>query len=199
MSFYRDGQGRTFDADGNCWGPDGAYLGRMPPQGMFGQGVGWGAPPGWEQVGLYPQIGAYPEIGSFQPVQTADQPLRDAQPQRADRLQPLGLGNTTITKAGTVVTVRVRPQRLFRVVRMALQGDADASLLINDVRIGNVSQAVGSGAQSAACYGRDAVLPDLTWDTAQPGIDIEIDVINIDAAADHSLRGQLLGYAVRPV
>lgn len=110
-------------------------------------------------------------------------------PNRLQRLA-LGIGVTSVNAASSAV-ITVTPQVPFKLERFISQ---TASLAVNDIKVGTVSQFVGAGSIPVEVFARDAIGVGLKGDTAVPGVDIALYVSNATAGAI-SLTGAYLGIA----
>jgi hypothetical protein len=110
-------------------------------------------------------------------------------PNRLQRLA-LGIGVTSVGAASSAV-ITVTPQVPFKLERFISQ---TASLAVNDIKVGTVSQFVGAGSIPVEVFARDAIGVGLKGDTAVPGVDIALYVSNSTAGAI-VLSGAYLGIA----
>lgn len=115
--------------------------------------------------------------------------FRKTAPNRIQRLA-LGIGLTSVAATSSAV-VTVTPQVPFKLERFV--SDV-ASLAVNDIKVGTVSQFVGAGSIPIEIFAHDAVGVGLRGDTAVPGVDIALYVSNGTAGAI-VLSGAYLGAA----
>ena len=94
--------------------------------------------------------------------------------------QVLGFGAHTFAAGGaTTATLTARPQVPFRVSRLVVQvtrtvGAAGIAVAINNVFVGTKSQFAGADSIPAEAFSFNAVGVALLGDSAQPGIDINV-------------------------
>ena len=113
----------------------------------------------------------------------------------AARRLPLGFATASAVAAGATVTVTGSPQTLFRPERLIVPSSIAPFFEISDIVIGNVTQSAAAGRVSATTYSEVAVGVGLLFDTAQPGVDIQILVTNTGAEA-LTFRCVMIGAAV---
>lgn len=107
---------------------------------------------------------------------------------------PLGFGSTTVA-AGASATIRVQPQEPFKGKRLVVPSSIGANFTIDDIRVGNRSQLVVSGALPALTFSEQGWGVEVNLDTAQVSQFIELDVTNISGASQ-VFRGSLIGATI---
>lgn len=113
---------------------------------------------------------------------------------------PIGFGPQIIPKSGanTVVTTRNQVD-LFQPVRLTVIDSAAnpaANFSINDLKNGNKSQLINTNPIPAAAFTQTATDSLLTLTAVKGGIDLSIEVSNLDAAADHTFQALYYGRAI---
>ena len=98
------------------------------------------------------------------------------------RRYPLGFIPTVIA-AGTSSAVPSAPQNLFRPERLVIPSDIAFDLGVRDIKVGNQSQLVQSAEVPAALFSEVAINTGVTFDTAEVGNQVSVDVRNKSAAA----------------
>lgn len=113
------------------------------------------------------------------------------------REYPLGLAQLAIA-AGATVDVTNRPQIRFRGERLVIPSTlvAIGTFLVQDIKVGNVSQFPASGGLPASTFSELGVGVRLQLDTADPAIDVVIRVTNGDVVA-RDFRATVIGTAVQ--
>jgi hypothetical protein len=96
---------------------------------------------------------------------------------------------------GEVVNIKQSPQIAFRAERLVIPSFITPSFIIVDVKIGNRSQFVSSGAVPATVFSEVGEGVTLRMDTAQVSQEIVISVANITTAAAF-FRAAMVGTAV---
>lgn len=107
------------------------------------------------------------------------QTLRKIRPSQARRY-PLGLGTTNLAANATAV-ITVNPQLPFKLMRLSTPS---TNVVVDNIQIGTVSQFVAAGGIPAEVFAPNAIGVDLKGDTAVPGVQIQITVTDISAAAN---------------
>lgn len=97
------------------------------------------------------------------------------------REYPLGFSSNGTVAAGATVVITAQPQTMFRPKRLVIPSSVAPSFSIQDIKIGNQSQLVASGAIPGALYSELAVGASQRYDTANPGILISLTVTNNSA------------------
>lgn len=93
------------------------------------------------------------------------------------RRYPLGFVPTTVVK-GTAALIPSAPQNLFRPERLVIPSDIAFDFGIRDVKVGNQSQLVQSVEVPAALFTEVSIDTNVTFDTAEVGNQISVDVRN---------------------
>ncbi|MCP5118414.1 MAG: hypothetical protein GY953_46980 [bacterium] len=110
-----------------------------------------------------------------------------------DRRQPFGFGTQTIA-AGNTGTLTQRVQKAFQPERLILSSpDPLSNIEVTDIKIGTISQLAGVGAVGAALF--DALAEDayILFKPAPTGVDVTIEVTNLDATNPHDLTASFIG------
>ena len=107
------------------------------------------------------------------------------------RRYPLGFVPTTIT-AGTSLQIPSAPQNLYRPERLVIPSDIAFDAGVRDIKIGNTSQLVQSVEVPAALFSEVAINTGVTFDTAEVGNQVSVDVRN-KSAADFEFSAGLVG------
>lgn len=94
--------------------------------------------------------------------------------------------------ANQTLTVTFRPQRPIRAERLVLDGSMTAGLFVTDFLIGAEPQFVNAGAVPVSVFAPSAFNMELRGNTAQPGIDVTIQLQNT-TGAPITVGGMLLG------
>ena len=100
----------------------------------------------------------------------------------------------TLIPAGLSVNIPLAPQVTFRLERFIAADTTSPSFDILDIRVGKDSQFVAAGAVPAEVFSSKAVGVGLKGDTAVPGIQIIITVLNKTLAAAR-FQGAIIGFA----
>jgi hypothetical protein len=109
------------------------------------------------------------------------------------RYLDLGIPETAIA-AGAEVLIEIRPQRVIRCEELLLPDTEASKFLITAAFVGQNSQFAGGSPIPGEAYSTKAagLQSRLLWDTANPGITIQLRVKNIDAQSA-TFRGTLRG------
>lgn len=107
------------------------------------------------------------------------------------RRYPLGFIPTPIP-AGTSLAIPSAPQNLFRPERLVIPSDIAFDLGIRDIKVGNQSQLVQSAEVPAALFSEVAINTGVTFDTAEVGNQVSVDMRN-KSAADLEFSAGLVG------
>jgi hypothetical protein len=121
--------------------------------------------------------------------------LLSKRPYTMSRELILPIDSVATVGAGLTVLITPRPQKRFRAERIIVGSSIAAFFLVNDVKVGNVSQFLQSGAIPAEVFSQNAFGVRLKMDTASPALDFVISVTNIDVAA-HRFNGAVIGEVV---
>lgn len=100
----------------------------------------------------------------------------------------------TLIPAGLSVNIPLAPQVTFRLERFIAADTTSPNFDILDIRVGKDSQFVAAGAVPAEVFSSKAVGVGLKGDTAIPGIQIIITVLNKTLAAAR-FQGAIIGFA----
>lgn len=100
----------------------------------------------------------------------------------------------TLIPAGLSVNIPLAPQVTFRLERFIAADTTSPNFDILDIRVGKDSQFVAAGAVPAEVFSSKAVGVGLKGDTAVPGIQIIITVLNKTLAAAR-FQGAIIGFA----
>ena len=119
--------------------------------------------------------------------------LKETKPDKS-RVFPLGFESSAPVAAGASITIKSRPQVLFRGERLVLPSDIAGSFVIDDVKVGKDSQFVAEGPIPGRVLQENAVGVGFQLDTAQISQDISIAATNI-SGAPATFRAALIGTA----
>lgn len=108
--------------------------------------------------------------------------------------QPLPIPPTSFT-TGQALDIELRPQRLFRTERLVVDSVIAPFFRILDLKIGQQTQFVASGALPASIFSEVAVGVRLKGDTANLGNTIIVSAQNIDATT-RVFGGAILGTVI---
>lgn len=98
------------------------------------------------------------------------------------RIYVQGFGPTTIA-AGATVNIIVQPQTAFKGKRLCIPSDFAGAILVNDLKIGNLSQFPSSNPIPGRMFTEFAVGMEQDFDTAQISQQISLSVTNTSGAA----------------
>lgn len=152
-------------------------IGGWPRQSIIGQRMAIG------QAGPSPFAGYNPTVFNIQENAVS-----------AARRVTLGFTELAIP-AGANRTVTALPQLLFRPDRLIIGSDIAAWFTIQGLIIGNRPQQVAAGSSHGLVWAENGVGTGILCDTAEPGIQVQLLVTNISAAA-RDFRAALFGAAV---
>ncbi len=93
------------------------------------------------------------------------------------RRYPLGFVPTTVA-AATSASIPSAPQNLFRPERLVIPSDIAFDTGVRDIKVGNQSQLVQSVEVPAALFSEVAINTGVTFDTAEVGNQVSVDVRN---------------------
>lgn len=110
------------------------------------------------------------------------------------REQPLPIPPTSFT-TGQQQDIELRPQRLFRTERLVVSSVIAPYFRVLDVKIGQETQFVASGALPATIFSEVAVGVRLKGDTANLGNTIVVSLQNIDTST-RTFSGAIIGTVV---
>ena len=102
----------------------------------------------------------------------------------------------TVINPGVSADVQVLPQTLFRCERFVIPSDNAGSIVVEDIRIGTVSQFSAGGPVPGRCFSEVAVGVGTLYDTAEPGITIVVRIRNI-SGNQITFRAAMFGRSVR--
>ena len=112
------------------------------------------------------------------------------------RRQYLPIASGSIA-AGASATITIAPQTLFRGRKLSIPSAIAPSFLIDDLKVGNVSQGAAAGSVPAESFVSNATGEDnIQMDTASPGKTISINVTNTSGGA-LTFRATLFGDSVQ--
>lgn len=124
---------------------------------------------------------------------------------KLQRIQPVGQtqvcsfaqgpNGATSFAAGQTGTLSARPQRVFQTERLVIPSTVSPYFVIRDLVIGRDSMFVNSEAAAAEVFSQTGVGVSLKGFIARPGIDININLTNIDNAA-RAFYGSIIGPAL---
>lgn len=98
------------------------------------------------------------------------------------RRYPLGFVPTTVA-AATSASIPSAPQNLFRPERLVIPSDIAFDTGVRDIKVGNQSQLVQSVEVPAALFSEVAINTGVTFDTAEVGNQVSVDVRNKSGAS----------------
>ena len=114
-----------------------------------------------------------------------------------DRVQPFGFGTVTVAAGDTVQRVQ-RVQKAFQPTRLILSSpDPLSNFQIEDIKIGTSSQLAGLGGVPASAFDALAEDASIVFAPAQTGIDISVEIRNLDGANPHDLSAMFYGVAAQ--
>jgi hypothetical protein len=97
------------------------------------------------------------------------------------RRYPLGFVPTSVA-ATTSAAIPAAPQNLYRPERLVIPSDIAFDLGVRDIKVGNQSQLAQSAEVPAAIFSEVAINTGVTFDTAEVGNQVSVDVRNKSAA-----------------
>lgn len=106
---------------------------------------------------------------------------------------PQGPNGATSFAASQTGTLSARPQRVFQTERLAIPSTVSPYFVIRDLVIGRDSMLVNSEAVSAEIFSQTGVGVGLRGFIARPGIDININLSNIDTVNVRAFYGSIIG------
>lgn len=109
-------------------------------------------------------------------------PLKALRPTR-DREWTIGFDSVTTIAAGATSSVIKQPQQVFRPERVTIPDAVADSWLVNDIKVGNVSQFLADGAVPGANFSTKAFGVRMRMDTAQISQQLIINVTNVSGGA----------------
>lgn len=120
--------------------------------------------------------------------------LRYMEPTKARR-QYLGMASTgTVAAAGTAA-ITSRPQSFaYKPERLFIPSTVGPDFIVNDIKVGNVSQLVQTGDLPAEMFGQTSFGVEMDFDTVQTSQDFVVQVTNISGAA-RQFRAGIVGRA----
>lgn len=98
--------------------------------------------------------------------------------------------------AGQTGTLSARPQRVFQTERLVIPSTVSPYFVIRDLVIGRDSMFVNSEAAAAEVFSQTGVGVSLRGFIARPGIDININLTNIDTVNARAFYGSIIGPAL---
>lgn len=107
------------------------------------------------------------------------------------RRYPLGFVPTDV-EAATSAAIPAAPQNLFRPERLVIPSDIAFDAGVRDIKVGNQSQLVQSVEVPGALFSEVAINTGVTFDTAEVGNQISVDVRN-KSANDFEFSAGLVG------
>jgi hypothetical protein len=121
--------------------------------------------------------------------------LSDRAP-RGSREFPIGFESSTGIAAGGAATVEVKPQVYYRGERLAVAASIAAGFDLTDIKVGKDSQLAASGNLPCECFSNVSVGVRMMLDTAEPGIVIDLLVVNTTAASTLTFKAVLYGTVI---
>lgn len=107
----------------------------------------------------------------------------------------LGFDSVAVIAAGATTRLTSRPQRAFRPERLVFSGATSQSLNVNLIVVGNDNQVASQDSFPADAFDPDAWGVRLRMDTADPALDVAIEVNNI-SGGDVRARALMTGTGV---
>jgi hypothetical protein len=98
------------------------------------------------------------------------------------RRYPLGIVPTSVG-AGASQEIPANPQNLFRPERLVIPSDISFDFGVRDIKVGNQSQLAQSAEVPAALFSEVAINTGVTFDTAEVGNQLSVDVRNKSVGA----------------
>lgn len=107
------------------------------------------------------------------------------------RRYPLGFVPTTVA-AGVSAAIPSSPQNLFRPERLVIPSDIAFDTGVRDIKVGNQSQLVQSVEVPAALFSEVSINTGVTFDTAEVGNQVSVDIRN-KSAVSYEFSAGLVG------
>lgn len=117
------------------------------------------------------------------------------EPSRVDET-PLPITATAVA-AGTQATIAVTSQIIFEPRRLIVPDSIAPFFTIDDFRVGNVPLFAGAGSIPSEAFNPQSVNPNIRKITADPGVQVTVQVTNIDAV-QHTFRAAVFGAGAQP-
>jgi len=121
--------------------------------------------------------------------------IRETNPNQA-RVLYLGFDSGSDVAAGSTVNVNTNTQDVFKPRKIIIPATIAPLFVINDIKVGNISQFSSSSAVPAEAFVAGSVAADVNFDTAQVSQQITFNVSNVSGAAAR-FRAAICGYVAR--
>jgi hypothetical protein len=112
---------------------------------------------------------------------------------RGSREFPVGFESAAGIAAAGTATLEVKPQVYYRGERLAVAASIATNFDLTDIKVGKDSQLAVSGNMPCECFSNVSVGVRMILDTAEPGIVIDLFIINTTAATTSTFRAVLFG------
>jgi hypothetical protein len=98
-----------------------------------------------------------------------------------------------LVPAGQTLDIQASPQKCFKGQKLSVSGSNANQFLIIDLKVGTNSQSVASGGIPAEIFiaGASENILDLDW--ANPGINVTLQVQNLDTVNDQQFNAAIIG------
>jgi hypothetical protein len=117
-------------------------------------------------------------------------------PPRAVREFPIGFESSAGVAGGATASISVLPQVVYRGERLALTATIATQFDIQDIKVGKDSQLAVSGQLPGECFSNVSIGVRMVLDTAEPGVQIVLNVINTTSATTATFKAVLYGTVV---
>lgn len=121
--------------------------------------------------------------------------VRKSDPDKA-RVLYLGFQSAAAIAAGATANISANPQDVFKPRKLIIPASIAPAFVINDIKVGNISQLSSSDPVPAEAFVADSVAGDVAFDTAQVSQQITFNVTNISGAPT-IFRAAINGYVAR--
>jgi hypothetical protein len=121
--------------------------------------------------------------------------VNQVNPQNA-RVLYLGFDSVTDVPAGSTVNVSTNTQDVFKPRKIIISATIAPLFVINDIKVGNISQFSSSAAVPAEAFVANSVSADVNFDTAQVSQQITFNVSNVSGAPAR-FRAAINGFVAR--
>lgn len=111
--------------------------------------------------------------------------------QSSQRVQHFGLGAGNAATSGAILTLSQVAQKPMQPIGFVVASDDIDSIVVDDLKIGTVSQLAGVGSLPARLFNSDGTQNGATFTPAGPGVTISLLVHNIDESATHRVSAGL--------
>lgn len=121
--------------------------------------------------------------------------VRKSNPDKG-RVLWIGFASTAAIAAGATANVSSNPQDVFKARKLFIPASIAPAFIINDIKVGNISQFSSSDPVPAESFVADSVAGDVSFDTAQVSQQITFNVTNV-SGAPVIFRASINGYVAR--